>query len=131
MWRTPVARIAHTQRLGADEREDSGSWMGREGLTRDGETVIILTRLNGQRFAVNPDLIERVESTPDTIVTLVDGTKYLVTEDIEAIADLVIEHRAAIVARAIDVARTEENPALASVTGLRHQPRLTVAPEAD
>ena len=105
--------------------------MGREGLTRDGETVIILTRLNGQRFAVNPDLIERVESTPDTIVTLVDGTKYLVTEDIEAIADLVIEHRAAIVARAIDVAHTEENPALASVTGLHHQPRLTVAPEAD
>lgn len=105
--------------------------MGREGLTRDGETVIILTRLNGQRFAVNPDLIERVESTPDTIVTLVDGTKYLVTEDIEAIAELVIEHRAAVVARAIAVANTDPNSAVASVTGLRQQPRLTVAPEAD
>ncbi len=105
--------------------------MGREGLTRDGETVIILMRLNGQRFAVNPDLIERVESTPDTIVTLVDGTKYLVKEDMEAIAELVIEHRAAVVARAIDVSHTEENSGLASVTGLRQQPRLTVAPEAD
>lgn len=105
--------------------------MGRKGLTRDGETVIILTRLNGQRFAVNPDLIERVESTPDTIVTLVDGTKYLVTEDIEAIAELVIEHRAAVVARAIDVANTSEHSSLASVTGLHSQPRLTVAPEAD
>ena len=93
--------------------------------------MIILTRLNGQRFAVNPDLIERVESTPDTIVTLVDGTKYLVTEDIEALADLVIEHRAAIVARAIDVAHTDEGAALASVTGLHHPTRLTVAPEAD
>lgn len=128
---TRVARIAHTTHLGADEREDSGSWMGRERLTRDGETVIILMRLNGPRFAVNPDLIERVESTPDTIVTLVDGTKYLVMEDIEAIVGLVIEHRAAIVARAIDVARTEESSALASATGLHHQPRLTVAPETD
>lgn len=105
--------------------------MGRVVRTRDGETVIILTRLNGQRFAVNPDLIERVESTPDTIVTLVDGTKYLVTEDMEAIADLVIEHRAAVVARAIDVSRTDDSLELASVTGLHQQPRLTVAPEAD
>ena len=105
--------------------------MGREGLTRDGETVIILTRLNGQRFAVNPDLIERVESTPDTIVTLVDGTKYLVMEDIEAIAELVIEHRASVVARAIDIANTDENSALASVTGLHQPSRLSVAPEAD
>lgn len=94
-------------------------------------TVIILTRLNDQRFAVNPDLIERIESTPDTIVTLVDGTKYLVIEDIESIADLVIEHRAAVVARAIDVAHTDDRTALASVTGLRAQPKLTVAPEAD
>lgn len=105
--------------------------MGRKGLTRDGETVIILTRLNGQRFAVNPDLIERVESTPDTIVTLVDGTKYLVMEGIEALAELVIEHRASVVARAIDIANTDENSALASVTGLRQPSRLTVAPEAD
>lgn len=98
-------------------------------VTRDGETVIILTRLNGQRFAVNPDLIERVESTPDTIVTLVDGTKYLVMEDIESIAALVIEHRAAVVAKAIDLANGDQSPELASVTDLRHPTHLTVAPE--
>jgi flagellar protein FlbD len=94
--------------------------------------VIILTRLNGQRFAVNPDLIERVESTPDTIVTLVDGTKYLVTQTIEDIADLVIEHRASVVAKAIDVANSEEETVLATVTGLPSvAPHLSVAPEAD
>ena len=94
--------------------------------------MIILTRLNGQRFAVNPDLIERVESTPDTIVTLVDGTKYLVTQTIEDIADLVIEHRASVVAKAIDVANSEEETVLATVTGLPHAaPHLSVAPEAD
>ncbi len=91
--------------------------------------MIILTRLNGQRFAVNPDLIERVESTPDTIVTLVDGTKYLVIEDIEAIAELVIEHRAAVVAKAISVQNDDQAPLLASVTGLRHPSHLSVAPE--
>ena len=94
-------------------------------------TVIILTRLTGQRFAVNPDLIERVESTPDTIVTLVDGTKYLVTESIEAIADLVVDHRAAVVAKAIEVAQVDKATALASVTGLKPQPHLSVAPEVD
>lgn len=94
--------------------------------------MIVLTRLNGQRFAVNPDLIERVESTPDTIVTLVDGTKYLVNEDIDIIAELVIEHRAAVVAKAIDVANSDQGTVLASVTGIHQQPNhLTVAPEVD
>ncbi len=93
--------------------------------------MIILTRLTGQRFAVNPDLIERVESTPDTIVTLVDGTKYLVKEDIEDIASLVIDHRAAVVAKAIEVANVDRGTALASVTGLRQPPLLAVAPEVD
>ena len=93
--------------------------------------MIILTRLTGQRFAVNPDLIERVETTPDTIVTLVDGTKYLVKEDIEDIASLVVDHRAAVVAKAIDIANVDKGTALASVTGLRHAPHLAVAPEVD
>jgi flagellar protein FlbD len=91
--------------------------------------VIILTRLTGQRFAVNPDLIERVETTPDTIVTLVDNTKYLVKEELEDIAALVVDHRAAVVAKAIDVANVDRSTALASVAGFRQQPHLAVAPE--
>ena len=42
--------------------------------------MIILTRLNNSRFAVNPDLVERIHSNPDTTLTLVDGTTYIVTE---------------------------------------------------
>ena len=45
--------------------------------------MIVVTRLNGPRFAVNPDLLQRVESTPDTILTLIDGTKYIVEESLE------------------------------------------------
>ena len=40
--------------------------------------MIRVTRLNGERFALNPDLIERVEGHPDTVAFLVDGTKYIV-----------------------------------------------------
>lgn len=94
--------------------------------------MIILTRLNGQRFAVNPDLIERIESTPDTVLSLVDGTKYIVRETLDGIADLVVDHRASVVAKAIDVAHIDEETALATVTGLRQGgPRLSVAPEVD
>ena len=37
--------------------------------------MIVVTRLHGSSMAVNCDLIERVESTPDTVVTLVDGSR--------------------------------------------------------
>ncbi len=38
--------------------------------------MITVTRRNGTAFALNPDLIERVEATPDTVITLVSGTRY-------------------------------------------------------
>ena len=49
--------------------------------------MIVVTRLNGPRFAVDPDLLQRVESTPDTILTLIDGTKYIVAESMTEIAE--------------------------------------------
>jgi flagellar protein FlbD len=60
--------------------------------------VISLTRFNGQRFALNPDLIERVEATPDTVITLVDGSRQVVVEDIDEVVAKVQHHRAAVVA---------------------------------
>lgn len=62
------------------------------------QPMILLTRLNGSEIGVNADLIERVESTQDTVVTLVDGTKYVVAEDVTEIIDRVIEFRARILA---------------------------------
>lgn len=58
--------------------------------------MITLTRRNGTTFALNPDLIERVEATPDTVVTLVSGTKYVVTETVAQIVDGVCNFRAAV-----------------------------------
>ena len=67
--------------------------------------MISLTRLSGSVFVLNADLVERVDATPDTVVTLVDGTKYVVTESLDEICELVVDYRGAIVARsaALDV----------------------------
>lgn len=62
--------------------------------------MITLTRLSGTAFLLNADMIERVDSTPDTVITLVDGTKYVVAEPLETVLDEVLDYRARIVARA-------------------------------
>ena len=62
--------------------------------------MIRLTRLNGSVFSLNPDLIHRAEETPDTVLTLIDGSRYLVVEPLEAIVDLVVGYRARVVAQA-------------------------------
>lgn len=82
--------------------------------------MITLTRLTGVRFALNPDLIERVDRTPDTVVTLVDGTKYLVQETLDEVAQAVIEYRAQILA----LAGTFERPGEA----LSRRTRLSAVP---
>ena len=60
--------------------------------------MITVTRLNGPAFALNPDLIERVEATPDTVIHLVGGTNYVVVETPEEIVARVRESRAAVIA---------------------------------
>jgi len=62
--------------------------------------MIALTRLNGTRFAVNSDLIERIDASPDTVITLVDGTKYLVAEPLDAVIEAIRAFRASVVANA-------------------------------
>jgi flagellar protein FlbD len=62
--------------------------------------MVTLTRITGSTFALNPDLIERVDRTPDTVITLVDGTKYLVRESLDDVVALVIEYRAKLISAA-------------------------------
>ena len=67
--------------------------------------MIRVTRLNGERFALNPDLVERVEGHPDTVVFLVDGTKYVVSESVEEVLVEIREYRASILATAYEMDR--------------------------
>ncbi len=62
--------------------------------------MVPLTRITGAQFALNPDLIERVDRTPDTIITLVDGAKYLVQESLEDVVAAVLGYRAQVLAAA-------------------------------
>jgi flagellar protein FlbD len=66
--------------------------------------VILLTRLNGPVFALNPDLVERADATPDTVITLVDGTKYVVGESLAELVELIRRYRASVVAEAQQMA---------------------------
>ena len=60
------------------------------GYTRD---VISLRRLNNQPIMVNADLIESLESTPDTVVTLVSGNKLIVRDTMDEIRDRIVEYK--------------------------------------
>ena len=62
--------------------------------------MLQLTRLSGPVFALNPDLIERAESTPDTVVTLVNGSKYVIRESLDELIALVRDYRAGVVVAA-------------------------------
>ena len=62
--------------------------------------MILVTRLNGAVFALNPDLVERADCTPDTVVTLVDGTKYVIAESVPEFIDSVRHYRASLISQA-------------------------------
>ena len=49
--------------------------------------MISVKRLNGTDLWLNPLLIESVESTPDSIITLSNGHKYVVHDSPEEIVD--------------------------------------------
>lgn len=59
--------------------------------------MIQLTRLNHVPLIVNADLIEHVEVTPDTVIALTTGQKFLVLESAEEVVERVIQFRRAIV----------------------------------
>jgi flagellar protein FlbD len=62
--------------------------------------MIQLTRLNHVPLIVNADLIEHVEVTPDTVVALTTGQKFMVLESADEVVDKVIQFRRAILSSA-------------------------------
>lgn len=55
--------------------------------------MIALRRLNNQPIMVNADLIESLESTPDTVVTLTSGNKLIVRDRMEEIQAKIIDYK--------------------------------------
>ncbi|WCD92866.1 flagellar FlbD family protein [Microbacterium sp. nov. GSS16] len=62
--------------------------------------MIVVTRLNRSRFAVNPDLIERVQESPDTTIVMVDGARFVVRETMEELIGQITAFRAKVLAQA-------------------------------
>ena len=62
--------------------------------------MILVHKLKGEPLWVNADLISFVESNHDTVLTLSDGRHLVVAEPAEAIADALLQHRAATMALA-------------------------------
>ena len=75
---------------------------------KGGELMIYVTRLNGKVFALNSDLIEMMEETPDTVITLTSGNKYVVSEHI----DVLIERVAEFQRRCHQICKVEEKASL-------------------
>ena len=87
--------------------------------------MIILTRLNGEQFAVNCDLVERVDAHPNTVLTLVDATKYIVAESLSEVVERVRDFRASVLVRSAEMqhhlsaAADPAGPNAAQVASLR------------
>lgn len=55
--------------------------------------MIRVCRLDGKEFVLNSDIIESIEATPDTIITLTSGKKFVVKENIDDVVDKIIQYK--------------------------------------
>jgi flagellar protein FlbD len=60
--------------------------------------MIELTRLNGRPMVVNSDLIKTAEASPDTMLTLINGEKLIVREEIAEVVERILVYRARLLA---------------------------------
>ena len=65
--------------------------------------MIELTKLNDVKFSINPELIEVVETTPDTVITLTTGKKLIVKESRQEVKNLVLCYKRAIFAELLKI----------------------------
>lgn len=55
--------------------------------------MIVLTKINNNLIAVNSDLIEYIEETPDTVITLTNSDRVVVQEGMTEIIEKVVQYR--------------------------------------
>lgn len=55
--------------------------------------MIKVTRLNGSELTINADLIETMEATPDTVLTLVNEHKWVVKEPVEEVIERIVAYK--------------------------------------
>ncbi|MCI0521597.1 MAG: flagellar FlbD family protein [Chloroflexi bacterium] len=55
--------------------------------------MISLTRLNGSKLYLNAELIQQVEGTPDTVITLTNNTKIVVKDPLEKVIERIVHYQ--------------------------------------
>lgn len=55
--------------------------------------MITITKLNDKEIVINAELIETVEETPDTTITMTTGRKYIAKETSEEIIKKIVEYK--------------------------------------
>jgi flagellar protein FlbD len=91
-----LREIAYPQGFGKRVSSGKLSWFFidmNSAPTSQGVPMIRLTRLNHVPMILNADLIEHIDMTPDTVVTLTSGQKFMVLETAEEVVDKVIVFR--------------------------------------
>ena len=86
--------------------------------------MIELTRLNGCPLVLNSDLLKYAESSPDTMLTLVNGEKIMVLESCEVVTQRVLEYRTRLLAEALKI---DMAPAILSVAHMAEGLRSAAA----
>lgn len=83
--------------------------------------MIVLTRLNGSRYAINDEQIERIEDGPNTVVVLVNGNRYTALESLDEVVDAIVDFRA----RVLDAASIV-NPTMRHLQPVSSEPSTTL-----
>lgn len=66
--------------------------MGK-GRNSPGTIMILLTKINKAPIAVNADLIQYIEETPDTVLTMTNSEKVVVVESMSTIIQKIVHYR--------------------------------------
>jgi flagellar protein FlbD len=94
--------------------------------------MIELTRLNGNRILLNSDLIKVAEASPDTMLTLINGEKVIVREELNDVLERVLAYRARLLAKiAQRLAPGEEVRSAASLMSLDFPEESDAGPCSD
>lgn len=98
--------------------------------------MIKVSLLSGHQVVLNAELIESIESTPDTIVTLTSGKRIMVKESVDSLVDQVIHYRKATRGFTIWQRQRVPDPGISSVIGATEVVRdmsedITMAPEEE
>lgn len=78
--------------------------------------MILLTTLRGDRFGLNPDLVEEIRANGTScVVTMITGRSYTAAEDVESVQGLLNDHRVDLLQQAFE-AETDHSPGAGRLT---------------